>query len=246
MEQFPQSEKTSRSRPMKVSTGELREVAKPREDVEAGFEKYAHSESREKERDNLSLFREAVDNLDLAEAYLMVRANLRFRKDVYQAVRVEFLNLIDYFLAQPDRAVSKYRSDLTVLRHIVDKDCWDDFIRENESAINEKMLEKLSAWGAARLTAAIEVKAEQAQHEIVVGRFRGLLASETPDAYEMFLQLTKARKLDLAEFPEMKQQFVAWCDAEIAKDSRDLEKATKVHLVKLRQEVGAWEDEGKR
>ncbi len=212
----------------------LRHDDAAREEFEAGFEKGGvdvEGEKRERSIDPVVRFVRAIEEHDLYEAYVELRG-LRFSSRKYTDLKEDFVDLVDHFLNQEGAdLVEKYRSDLMLLRESVRQNKLDYLI------ISEGMLKGLSEFGRLKFQQQLEEKVEKVEREIVITRFRALMEQENVDAYDIFFQLVKAREKAMPEFEEMKIKFLEWLDKEILADSRDLEKATKVHLVKLRQRL---------
>jgi len=228
------SEKTGVARPERILKKKLRNDTEGREDFDVGFEIESQPdlpERRKKSSGPVDRFMRAIEEKDLAAAYLELRG-LRFRKGQYEVLKHDFLDLIDYYLEQSDsELVRKYRADLELIHDFVLRDKLDYL------TVKEEMLEQLTAFGQIRSRQQLEARTKKAVKEVVANRFHGLMDDPEMDPYAIFFQLAKAKELELPEFAEWKKQFLFRLNSEIEKDDKDLLKATKVHLVSFRQQM---------
>lgn len=230
------AEKTGVARPQEIPEKKLRNDVEGREDLAVGIEVEAREglpESRKKEGASGSVdrFLAAIGEKDLAVAYLELRG-LRFLQRKYDELKEDFIELIDYYLAQKDsELIEKYRADLELIRDFVQRNRLDYLTME------QGMLEQLSAFGQVRAMRQLEVKAEKVKREVVANRFHILMNDPEMDPYAIFFQLVKAKELKFPEFSEWKKQFLSRLNMEIAQDDRDLLRATKLHLLSFRQHL---------
>ncbi len=242
-------EKTALETP-EARAGKRPQVLKEDSNEDIGFEVYAKKnkkprlaeragvEIKEKESNIISIFNRAIRERNIWKSFLSLKQVFHTKGEkLYNDFKYDFLNLIDYFLAQEDaEIVKKYKLDLELLKEFVTQDKYDSLPTETD------YLEQLSEFGQSAYVQESSERFETAQSEVVINVFEGSI-KEGPaqNPYTAYLQVIKAKELDLPEFTDMKARFLAFIEEEIAKDSKDLVTAAKVHLVALRQGLADWE-----
>ncbi|MBT5338707.1 hypothetical protein HN858_05460 [Candidatus Falkowbacteria bacterium] len=252
-ESMPQSnqEKTGAASPHALD-GTKKQVKKfEPDDFEVGLEDFAPGGNRyhdpdvvkepssEKEKDYVIRFMEASETKNIMECFFSLKQLYLMHHKAYADLKQDFVGLIDYFLSKEDaEVVGKYRLDLELLKDFVNQNKFDRLPTQTE------YLEQLSEFGQAAILKDTEDHFETAQKEVVLNVFEGSLkAGPAQNPYSAYLQVIRAKELGLPESADMKQRFLAFINEELAKDSQDLAKAAKVHLVGLRQRLQEWEEE---
>lgn len=250
-ESMPQSnqEKTGAASPQALDVTKKKAKKFEPDDFEVGLEDFAPGGKRyhdpdavkepslEKEKDYVIRFMEAVETKNIMECFFSLKQLYLMHHKAYPDLKQDFVELIDYFLSKEDaEVVEKYRLDLELLKDFVKQNKFDRLPAQTE------YLEQLSEFGQAAILKETEDYFEATQKEVVLNVFEGSLQSgPAQNPYAAYLQIVRAKELNLPEFADMKQRFLAFLDEELAQDSKDLAEAAKVHLVGLRQRLEEWE-----